>query len=143
MMSAIIRKDVIDVSGNTYKHKDMLKAMGFKWNPNLKIWYHTDVNIGKTLRRPFVVRSLEKQYLTKSVNDNRKTEILRVCKSLPTELTEVIFKLVNPPKCWCSDNMVCINCMYACCPLATPAFCVCVHATNCPKHGRRCNGSHD
>jgi hypothetical protein len=32
---------------------------------------------------------------------------------------------------------------YACCELATPAQCVCHYSTDCPTHGRRCNGSHD
>ncbi len=143
MLTTIIRKNIIEVSGKTYQYKDMLKSMGFKWNPNLKIWYHTDVKIGKSLRRPFVVKNLEKQYLTKNFCDDRKMDILRACKPLPSEVSEKIFKLVNPPKCWCSGDRVCINCMYACCPLATPTFCVCIHATNCAKHGRRCNGSHD
>jgi hypothetical protein len=143
MLNALIRQSHVEVSGSTYHHREMLKRMGFQWNANLKIWYHTDVTIGNTLRRPFIVKRLDKQYITKDASDKRKMEILRVCKNLPSEISENIFKMVNPPKCRCFGDSQCINCMYACCEYATPAWCVCSHATNCPKHGRRCNGSHD
>lgn len=29
---------MIIINGNTYKHKEVIKSLGFKWNPKFKTW---------------------------------------------------------------------------------------------------------
>lgn len=36
---------VLLISGNTYNHKEQLKATGYKWNPSYKYWYKNFVSI--------------------------------------------------------------------------------------------------
>lgn len=142
-MEVTIRTNGLAISGRTYQYRDFLKSKGFKWEPNQKVWTHPDIDMRRAFSKYHKVTDLRRfQYIKKTYED-RKVATLQVCESLPTDITKEIFKKIWFPKCRCSDKWVCSDCTYACCEKATPTFCVCTHATNCPTHGRRCNGSHD
>jgi hypothetical protein len=144
MLSVIIRRDgSTEVSGKTYQYRQLFKDKGFKWDPRLRIWTHKDCKVVNTLGVRCSIYDMSAHFVTKDTCDKRKIAILKACDTLPTDVTKQIFKMVRPPSCQCNDNIVCFNCKYACCRLAVPTFCVCTHATQCPTHGRRCNGSHD
>jgi len=142
-MEVTIRNDGVTVSGRTYQNKEFLKSRGFKWERNQKAWTHPDVDTRLAFSRHHRIIDLRRfQYMKKAYED-RKITSLKACESLPTDVTRNIFNMVRFPECRCYDRWVCSACTYACCEKATPTFCVCTHATKCPTHGQRCNGSHD
>lgn len=142
-MEVIIHTNSLVVTGNTYNNRDLLKRLGFMWNPNHRVWHHPDLNKTQMLPRNTRITDVRKLYFMKKAYEDRKVATLKACESLPTDITKKIFSQIHFNKCRCAGKLVCSDCRYSCCELATPTFCVCVHATNCPKHGRRCNGSHD
>lgn len=36
---------ILSITGNTYNHKEQLKAIGYKWNPDEKCWYKNFDNV--------------------------------------------------------------------------------------------------
>ena len=142
-MEAIIHTNSLVVTGNTYDNTDLLKRLGFTWNPNHRVWYHPDLNKTQMLPRNTRIYDVRKLYFMKRAYEDRKVAILKACESLPTDITKNIFSQIHFNRCRCAGKWVCFDCQYSCCELAIPILCVCLHATNCPKHGRRCNGSHD
>ena len=142
-MEVIIHTNALVVTGKTYPNREFLKSNGFKWNPNHKVWTHSDLNKRVIFTGYTRITDLCRLYYMKKAYEDRKVAALQVCESLPLDITKEIFKNIPFPKCGCSGSWVCFDCKYACCESSTPAWCVCTHATDCPKHGRKCNGSHD
>jgi len=142
-MELIIHTNALVVTGNTYNNRDFLKFNGFNWNRVQKVWVHTDIDMLRVFPKYTRITDVRRLYYMKKAYEDRKVTALKICKSLPVDITKDIFKKICFPKCRCSGKWVCSDCTYACCEKATPTFCVCTHATNCPTHGRRCNGTHD
>lgn len=142
-MEVIIHTNALVVTGKTYNNREFLKSKGFKWNPEQKVWVHTDLEMRRVFPRYTMITDVRRLYYMKKAYEDRKVAALKVCESLPLDVTKEIFKKVHFYKCRCNGKWVCFDCQYACCESSTPAWCVCTHATDCPKHGRRCNGSHD
>jgi hypothetical protein len=142
-MEVIIHTNALVVTGKTYNNRDFLKSKGFKWNPDQKAWIHTDIDMRRVFPKYTRITDVRRLYYMKKVYEDRKVATLQACEPLPTDITKKIFNQIHFNKCRCAGKWVCSDCKYSCCEMATPTFCVCTHATNCPKHGRRCNGSHD
>lgn len=143
IMEVIIRNGDITVSGKTFNNRDFLKSLGFKWNPQNKVWSHVDTEKHRTFPRNTRITDVRRFQFMKKTYEDRKVATLKACECLPTDITKDIFNRIRFNKCMCRDNLVCWDCKYSCCEMSTPTFCVCIHATQCPNHGRRCNGSHD
>lgn len=69
MIDALIRMGVdveicgswVWLSGNTYAHKDAIKAMGFRWSAAKKRWYWA-ANLGKKRRGTASMNQIRKNY---------------------------------------------------------------------------------
>ena len=153
-----------EIYGNTFKCKAVFKENRLRWNPQKKCWYGTDFQKiylikeqvkkyneyitvhTKTFRpAPKKITPPNKQYLTKKTNQKAKITALSIMNNIEPELRRKIIETAFPKiyECKCSGERTCSLCYYACCEKAQEVFCVCLCATQCPRHGRRCNGSHD
>jgi hypothetical protein len=70
--------------------------------------------------------------------------------NIPPEINEKIMKKALAYEvggmCFCRCEQLkyqCSVCKYACCDDCIGIMCMCLQATQCHKHGFRCNGSHD
>lgn len=50
------------ITGNSFAIKDQLKDLGFKWDPDVKNWYHTNEMIASTAQK-FVPSGPEKHFI--------------------------------------------------------------------------------
>lgn len=50
------------LSGNTYQHKSILKALGFSWASNKKMWYWHDESYVKTSRKTMSIQAIRDLY---------------------------------------------------------------------------------
>jgi hypothetical protein len=160
-----------EIHGNTFKCKDLFKAHKLRWNPTKRCWEGEDfsaiskVRFGlKQYREKLHVVTSEykvnpickeiqiedtKKYRTGKYSNKCKVSTLKGLSNLGLDgnVCELIFKTAFPKgygtSCRCADKYTCSLCYYACCEKARGVFCVCKQATQCPTHGRRCNGSHD
>ena len=142
------------IYGQTFKHKDTLKSFRLRWDPNERCWYGRNFEAipqirdqirGLTIVTPSFKPKVSKQYKTKVDTNRRMVAALKGLEGLPEDLCQGIIARALPKLygCRCSGAKTCPNCHYACCEKAVGVFCVCLWATDCIKHGRRCNGSHD
>lgn len=148
------------ISGNTFAHRQFFKDRKLRWDPKAKCWYGKNFEVIPYLKwslrgelivsvptfKPSAKHSIHsKQYKTKADTDQRRVAALKGLEGLPEDLCQSIIGCALPKLygCSCSGTKTCINCSYACCEKAVGVFCVCLWATECVKHGRRCNGSHD
>jgi hypothetical protein len=152
-----------EIYRDTFKCKDVFRTHRLKWNPTKRCWVGKDFSVITHLRTGLkqyreslhVVTSTYKpkpdlkKYHTKVYGDQQKISALKVLDKagLDRNICEIIFSSAFRKgfgySCRCTDKITCSLCYYACCEKATGVFCVCSQATQCPKHGRRCNGSHD
>ena len=147
------------IYGDTFKHKDTFKSRGLRWDPKEKCWYGRNFEAIPFLKwktrelhvivpvfKPKVLSvKHSKQYKTKAETERRRVAALKGLERIPEDLCQSIIGRALPKfyGCSCSETKTCINCSYACCERAVGVFCVCRWATECSRHGRRCNGSHD
>lgn len=50
------------LSGDTYKHKDTIKALGFKWAKSKRAWYYHSEPYRKVSRKTFTMNELKDLY---------------------------------------------------------------------------------
>lgn len=149
------------IYGQTFKHKDTFKSVGLRWDPNDKCWYGKNFEAipflkWKTRELTVITPSFKpkvlsakpppsKQYKTRDETMRRRVAALKGLDGIPKDLCQSIVNCALPKfyGCNCSGTTTCVNCSYACCEKAVGVFCVCSWASECVKHGRRCNGSHD
>ncbi|MDB4588349.1 hypothetical protein N9095_00055 [bacterium] len=146
------------IYGETFKHKDTFKSFRLRWDPKEKCWYGNNFEVIPQMRKQIrgitiVTPSFKpkpkpppsKQYKTKAETVRRRVAALKGLEGIPEDLCQIIVGRALPKfyGCYCSGTRTCINCNYACCEKAVGVFCVCRWATQCSRHGRRCNGSHD
>ena len=151
------------IYGQTFKHKDTFKSFRLRWDPKEKCWYGNNFEAVPALKQqlrseltvkvPFFKPKVlsakhsihSKQYKTKAETERRRVAALKGLEGIPEDLCQSIVNRALPKfyGCSCSGTRTCSNCYYACCEKAVGVFCVCLWATECVKHGRRCNGSHD
>ncbi|MDB4588352.1 hypothetical protein N9095_00070 [bacterium] len=151
------------IYGNTFPHKDIFKSQRLRWDPQDKCWYGKNFEAVPLLKRyiPSIVintpffkpkvpgpdshTTQSKQYKTKVETERRRVAALKGLEGIPEDLCQSIVSRALPKfyGCTCSGTRTCANCHYACCDKAVGVFCVCSWATECSRHGRRCNGSHD
>ena len=156
-----------EIHGQTFKCKDIFKTHKMRWNPTKRCWEGTNFDAIAQMRKDLikyreslhVITATYKakpkpkpdltKYRTKRYTDQKKISTLKVLDKagLDGNMCEIIFKTAFPKgygySCRCTDTFTCSLCYYACCEKAVGVFCVCSQATECPRHGRRCNGSHD
>ena len=149
------------IYGQTFKHKDLFKSSGLRWDPKDKCWYGRnfeaipylkwktrDIKVVTPSFKPKVSSgsaTVSKQYKTKAETERRRVAALRGLDGIPEDLCQSIVNRALPKfyGCNCSGTRTCPNCYYACCEKAVGVHCVCSWASECSRHGRRCNGSHD
>ena len=152
------------ISGNTFPHRQFFKERKLRWDPKEKCWYGKNFEVIPYLKwslrgeitvdvPTFKPKGLSSncsaigpsKYKTKAETDRRRVAALKGLEGIPEDLCQSIIGRALPKfyGCSCSDTKTCINCSYACCEKAVGVFCVCRWATECSRHGRRCNGSHD
>lgn len=160
-----------EVHGNTFKCKDLFKSHRLRWNPTKRCWEGKDFGAIVHIRRGLkqyreklhvvtseykanpICKKIQvedaKKYRTGKYSNKCKVSALKGLSNLGLDgnVCELIFKTAFPKgygySCNCTEERTCSLCYYACCEKARGVFCVCLQATQCPDHGRRCNGSHD
>ena len=147
------------IYGNTFAHRQFFKDRKLRWDPKEKCWYGKNFEaipyLKWSLRGELIISvptfkpkgkpPPSKQYKTKAETDRRRVAALKGLDGIPDDLCQSIIGRALPKfyGCECSGTKTCPNCYYACCEKAFGVFCVCSWATECSRHGRRCNGSHD
>lgn len=70
-LGAEILGHFIWVSGNnTYKEREYLKSLGFRWSRNKAMWYYTDIPFTKKTDKDFTIDELRQIY--------NKSQLMRV-----------------------------------------------------------------
>ncbi len=54
------------LSGQTLMHKDRIKALGFRWSSNKKMWYKAPENYRKTSRKKYEIGELREMFGTQT-----------------------------------------------------------------------------
>ena len=66
------------LSGNTKEHKDTIKAMGFRWHSNKKMWYKAPADYKKKSRKKYDMDEIRKMYGTSGKMYGKKDETLEL-----------------------------------------------------------------
>lgn len=63
------------LTGNTYEHKEAIKALGFKWSKSKKSWYFHFEPYRKTSRKTFTMSELRDLYGSEYINKSDKLKL--------------------------------------------------------------------
>lgn len=63
------------LTGNTYEHKEAIKALGFKWSKSKKSWYFHFEPYRKTSRKTFTMSELRDLYGSEYINKGDRLKL--------------------------------------------------------------------